>query len=59
LRLNFSDGEIDSFEEDEINDMFSQIIPKDISVLIPYANTLFLETMNIDRLSEVVKIYLP
>jgi hypothetical protein len=57
--LNFSNDEIDSFGDDEINDMFNQIIPKDISVLIPYAKTLFLETMNIDRLSEVVKIYLP
>jgi hypothetical protein len=59
LKLNFLDEKIDSCGEAEINDIFSQIIPKDISVLIPYTNALFLEAMNTDRVSEVVKIYLP
>lgn len=59
LRLGFSDKEINCFQDITINDMFARIIPKNILDLIPYENTLILETMNSDKISEVVKIYLP
>lgn len=59
LRLGFSEERINSFRDDEINDIFVRIVPKNILDLIPYRNVLVFETMSADRISEVVKIYLP
>ncbi len=59
LRLGFSNERINLFQDGEINNIFAQIVPKNILDLIPCENALVLETMSADRISEVVKIYLP
>lgn len=60
LRLSAEEiSNISSFNSTELNAMFDQIKPKNILELIPYSNKLIIETMTDERLSEVVKIYLP
>lgn len=52
---------IDTYNSSQLNAIFTQIKPKNILELIPHINhdALILETMSNERLSEVVKIYLP
>lgn len=59
LRLNINT--IDTYNAGQLNAIFAQVKPKSILELIPHPHhdALILETMSNERLSEVVKIYLP